>query len=491
MKAARDPVLIVVAAAVMLVLVSYRDGTYIWGVRQSEGGLWLDEAVRILGGEHPYRDFFDFVAPGNLYLIAFALAVFGKNTSAVGFLVILTGIGGALLAYAVAARVLPRAWAFCAAALFLVYAYIPYSPLNHKWPTLLLVLGALVCVLSRRSRGRVAVAGVLLGAATFCTQDMGLGAALGLALALLMLGPREGRSALGVFAAAYLAACALAFGSLILDAGWSNVWYDLFLFPARQYHESNRFSVDLGESYAAARTLTVYGLALLAIAFALRGMLARSWRTEPPAIVLLTLVGLGLVAGSMTRQLEPVSFGLRALPAMIAAMYVLHSWLARSGRAALGVAFFVVTLVPTALLQVVDARWTRALALGEHRAGRVWHTTPFEDLVWLERTAAPGEAIFFAPGKGGYLFLSGTRNATSFPVLLDWNFTPAAQLDQAAREIASACAAAGLWDHGRTLDPIERSSLRPLYEAVRRDYESVGRARGDVELFRRRNACPR
>jgi hypothetical protein len=474
--------IVAAVAAAYLFLSFHRDGTFIWLLRQSEGGMWLDEAVRVLGGEHIYRDFFDFIAPGNVFLIAGFLRVFGATPSAVGALVVSLGVIATLLVHAVGSRLMSRAWRLCATAVFVIYVYQPYSPLNHKWPTLILCLAAILLLVDSRDGIRSALAGVFAAMATLCTQDMGAGAAVGIGVALWLLRARDSLRPLALFCAAYALVVMLALLALAIDAGADTIWYDLFLFPAAQYHNANKFSVDFGEPHAAARTLTIYGLCALGLVCAALGLARRGWRERPPAWVLVSSVGLAFLAASLTRQIE-LSLGARAFPLMILGVWFLSVQIGRWARPAL--AFFILTLGGTAVLQLLDAQRMRPLVLASHRAGEIWEPLPMEDLAWLERHAAAGELVFLFPSKGGHLFLSRTRSATAFPLVLDLDFTPPTQLRQAAAQIAAQCPPVGLWDHGRVFTSGEHSSLRELYAAILRNYESRGRVAGDIELFAR------
>jgi hypothetical protein len=484
------------AAFAYLWAASFRDGTFIWLLSQQEGGIWLDEAVRVLRGERMYRDFFDFVAPGNVYLIAVALGAFGETSSTVGWLVVGTGAAGAVLVHAVAARILPPPWRAIAVAIFVVYAYYPYSPLNHKWATFVLSLAALALVLDGRSVGRCAAAGVLLAAATFCTQDMGAGAAVGLAIGLALLAPREGTRPLAAFLAGYVPALGAAVAALALAVGPAVAWHDLVVFPARQYHNAvAAFELSLGDAHGAPRTFTIFGLAALGAAFAVRLLLRSRWRESNAEVVLVAFAGLGLVLLSWSRPVEPVGFGGRATPLMLVGLHALEAWLrARHGTAArrgtvVALLFFACTLVPIGAIQVAYSRWLRPLTLADHRAGAVWEAAPADDLLWLEARTAPGDPVFLFPYKGGFAFLGQVRNATAFPAMLDMGFTTAAQMEAAGAQLGRSCPQVGVWDHRRTADPIERSSLGPLYARIRRDYESRGRTGAEVELFARRTPC--
>jgi hypothetical protein len=484
---------VAVIALAYLGLSFFRDGTFIWLLSQQEGGVWVDEAIRVLHGEQIYRDFFDFIAPGNVYLYAAAFAIFGDSTRTVGGLVVCLGVIAALLVHAVAARLLPLAWRASATAVFLVYAYQPYSPLNHKWPTFIFCLSGLLILLSRRSASRCLAAGVALAAATLCTQDMGSGAAMGLAVGLWFLRERESQRPFALFLIAYAVTLVSALAALAIHVGLPTLWYDLIAFPAAQYRNLVKFTVVLGEPLAAPRTLTVFTLGILGAGFMVTGLVRRFWRVESAPTILVTLMGTGLLfLGSWVRPIEPVGFGVRAMPIMLMGLYAMRKALApergafaQRVRFAVSV-FFTATLGPIAVVQLVHAQWTRPLVLREHRAGPIWEPSPMEDLAWIERQTVAGNMVFLFPFKGGFYFLSRTRNATSFPMVLDMHFTTDDQIRSAGAELAANCPAAGAWDHRRLADQIEHSSLRRLYLGIQRDYDSRGRLPDDVELFTRK-----
>ncbi len=66
-----------------------------------------------------------------------------------------------------------------AAALFLVLDYARMLNGTHHWFSVLAVMGALAILLKARTPSRIAIAGALLGVATFFTQTRGPMAALG------------------------------------------------------------------------------------------------------------------------------------------------------------------------------------------------------------------------------------------------------------------------------------------------------------------------
>src|SRR5436189_20239 len=85
----------------------------------------------------------------------------------------------------------PRRPYFCTCSIFVGLTYPSYSMLNHKWPTLVLCLVGILAVVKTRSRLRCAISGIAHGGAMLCTQDIGLGATLGMAAALWLLRGRK------------------------------------------------------------------------------------------------------------------------------------------------------------------------------------------------------------------------------------------------------------------------------------------------------------
>jgi hypothetical protein len=260
------------------------------------------------------------------------------------------------------------------------------------------------------------------------------------------------------------------------------VWYDLVAFPATQYGEAVKMAVSLGEAHAAVRTFTVVALCVAAVAFAAR---REDARPESSLVTLVLALGTGmLLVGSWARPLEPVALAARALPVLLVGTYALHRWVeARPGPERSLLAFFAVTLSVTAAIQIAYAQWLGPFVARAHRAGATWEPAPLEDLAWLEAHAKEGDWVFLWPYKGGYSFLSRTRAASSYPMVMDMGFSTQDQLRRAAGELEASCPVAGLWDHRRQRDPVERSSLLPLYRDVQRRYESRGRLAGDVEAF--------
>jgi hypothetical protein len=122
----------------------------------------------------------------------------------------------------------------------------------------------------------------------------------------------------------------------------------------------------------------------------------------------------------------------------------------------------------------------------QHRAGAVWTARPMPELLWIEASTQPGDAVFLLPARGGHYFLTQTRDVTSFPYIIEGQHTPE-QARAALAQIAAARPRVGLWDQR----PWPRSApeapgpLALLFEGLKERYDAE-RLPSGVHLLRRR-----
>lgn len=148
-------------------------------------------AKRMLEGELPYRDFFQFTPPGTdlVYLAAFAL--FGPRIWVTNVVVIAIGLALGVVCYLAASRVAERAFAAIAAAFLVIFVYGRALNPTHHWFSVLGIVSAVIILSPRLTRPRLASAGAMLGLASFFTQSHGAAALLGFALYIAYLARRE------------------------------------------------------------------------------------------------------------------------------------------------------------------------------------------------------------------------------------------------------------------------------------------------------------
>ncbi|HVI79272.1 MAG TPA: hypothetical protein VM715_14150, partial [Candidatus Acidoferrum sp.] len=97
----------------------------------------------------------------------------------------------------------------------------------------------------------------------------------------------------------------------------------------------------------------------------------------------------------------------------------------------------------------------------------------------LEAKTVEGERVFLFPDKGGSYFLTRTRNATSYPMMLDMGFNTEGQIREAISQLDSKCPQIGIWHWNRlasfAVGRPEWFTLKPLWQYIERTYDVVER----------------
>jgi hypothetical protein len=321
----------------------------------------------------------------------------------------------------------------------------------------------------------------MFGCATWCTQDFGVGAAFGMALSLWLLHGRERGADPWAFVLGYGATMVTVFFALGLAAGFGAVWYDLFLFLFQQYGVSHLFTVGFGGIENLPIWLSSFGLGMLGLVYAIIGVIRRFWQSDDPSVIVLALSGAGLLFGGFVHPIEPIQIGVRAVPLTIVGVYFLQSVVKRRFLHPLPLVFVIavgIIIVWRAVSEPVGVQYSNPRHLEERRAGKIWATVQhWEEVSWLAANTVEGQPVFLFPDKGGLYFLTRTRNATSYPMVLDMDFTSQAQIDDAIRQLDSKCPLIGIWHWNRLASFAARRpewfTLRPLWQYIERNYDAV------------------
>jgi hypothetical protein len=172
----------------------------------------------------------------------------------------------------------------------------------------------------------------------------------------------------------------------------------------------------------------------------------------------------------------------RALELMAASAQPALRW---TGRAALAV--LAVGALHGSVGYVVWRQSIEPLTRERHRAGEVWVTQPMPELSWIESQSRPGDRIFVFPAGGGLFFLSRTRNATSFPYMLEGQYT-VAQQERALAEIEENRPLVGVWYQGQRFVPRPgTASLDTLYRGIVDSYDAESILPNGAILLRRKS----
>jgi hypothetical protein len=380
----------------------------------------------MLLGEQIYRDFFQFTPPGTdlLYLSVFRL--FGPRIWTPNLVVLMLGVALCLLCWRISRSVMQRSEAALATSLYLVFVFGLTLNGTHHWFSLLSLLGAVALLMEGRSALRVAMAGALLGLATFFTQTRGPVGALGIAAWMTWE-----RFRLAEPLTEYLKSVALLLATLILcwaalnsyyfaTVGMRELWFYQVTYVS-QYIVSGWNAVSIGfpqgQSYASLVSLVrwLFAYVLLPIVYATSLWLCvrpeREKRAQAAShVLLLTAVGTALWA-EVAQSPSWFRFFCISMPGVILVVWLLtgvgktRGYLTRS---------LWLGLIALATYQTWSKHRLYATVV-DLPAGKI-ATSPLaaEKLGWLAAHTKPGELMFQAEWPGMYLPLE-LRN----PVFLD------------------------------------------------------------------------
>lgn len=466
-------VLVIFGSAFAIAATQFRAGTPIYLFHPGDVGVWIDAADRVVQGEVLYRDFFDFLVPGVVYVNALLFTLFGRTPAALSIGVIAVGTALAYVLFLAVARTSSRVHALLAPLAFIALVYIPFSPGNHKWLAMLCgVSGTFVLSSMSRCPLHLCIAGSLHALSLLCTQDLGMAFVAG-SLMILALDRRNGFDMLPYVLSLLIVLIAVMSYFFAL-AGVSSV-LDALLFPLGRYSEANRFSLHFDFYYgwrAAPRSiahLILWVGCLIALAKHLRWKAARADQFVVLTGLLVLIVSVSqrgiqpsFLAFSCT-PLIPLYLGKPGVPRMVLAVLAAGSLFA--------------------LLGTIVARQTGTHFVREqHRAGAVWTPRPMTEVTWIETFAPPDGYAFVLPLYGGANFLSRTRNPSPHLYLVERFSTPD-QIKEVLAGIESHRPAAGAW----TTDVSgSASTLDTAFQRLLRTYVVVGRTQDGMHLLLRR-----
>jgi len=377
--------------------------------------LWGDapgyatKGVRILGGELPYRDFFEFLTPGTDLVYALLFHWFGVSLSAMHLVMATLAALAALWMTSCAAR-LVRGWYVLLPTALLIGFVLGYSlDPTHHWFSTVALMGAVWILFNGRSLARVAGAGAFCGLAASFTQTKGAAAVIALVAYFIWIAMREEdrtgqwwRRAL-VLCCSALAVFAVINGPFILACGVGRWAWDVMVFPVRYFGSvsANNWTGAPAQFVQSAGRLRwiVFSFQYLVVPlsyvwFFVRLRRAKAEPEEPwNQLMLVAVVGIAMLAAVVPalsiRRISTVS-----PPAML-----LLTWLlSRNGKVrlavALGVGSTVLALVSVAGIQL---RPERILDLPVGRVAIPPGVDYYDVYRWMEENTKPGRWYFGLP----------------------------------------------------------------------------------------------
>jgi Dolichyl-phosphate-mannose-protein mannosyltransferase len=384
---------------------------------------WMN-GQRILHGELPYRDFFQFTPPGTDLVYFLVFKVFGPRIWIVNAVVLLLGVVLCWVCFEIARRLMDRGLAVLATLLFLTLIYSRLLNATHHWFSVLAIMTA---ILMRGNPRRLVLMGAWLGIATFFTQTHGIVALLAISwflkndtLSLQDFCNKESKLLAGFFIAlvssnAYFIA-QTGLGQLI----YCQVYYVLRVMVHKP--EASMLGIPgptSGQALSLGSLLYEYGqyffvYAMLPLSYGLA--LSRSWRKpsntrfRQPEVAILAIVGSSLL-GELIFSLN----WLRVYTVSMAGV-ILFIWLLGGAvKARRYLLFAVWTWVACLAMQRVWSAQRHDYVMAELPAGKCGtDTAEYEKLIWVSQHTKPGDFLFDAGWPGVYIPL-GLRN----PVFLD------------------------------------------------------------------------
>lgn len=202
-------------------------------------GLYIQQALLIVRGELPYRDFFCHQTPLYLFTLAAIGYVFPHSLFAMRFLSLASTALAGVFVYRIAARLTPRGAAIAAALMFYVVPIQFYGLLAMPAPVMLLCqVAGTYYVLFRQHRARVVWGSVLLVLAIlFKPLALAGGIAVGV---VLLASPHQRRKVPWVLSTGVLATI-VALG--VFDWVTDGSFLRMMLLQARRYADKGGFDV--------------------------------------------------------------------------------------------------------------------------------------------------------------------------------------------------------------------------------------------------------
>jgi len=374
---------------------------------------WV-HAMRMLDGARIYVDFREFTPPGTDLLFLSLFRAFGLRMWVTNIVVLGLGLALAWIVFSIARKFARLESSMLAAAVFLVPIYGKALNATHHWFGTLAVLGAVRVVLTGRTTWRIALAGAILGLASFFSLYHGLAGLVAFWAFLLWesvhtqprwAGVLRGQA---VLFASYIVAMFLLYSHyLLMGIRIGQIWYS-------QVTYVREFAIDAykGVELIIPRPITLHNLPVLSDYFIVYLLLTAAtggaayfcWRRRKAGGSSESALLLVLVAVLLFAEVAVSPNWLR-IYAVSAPAVILLAW--------------VIDELPKGRVCVSLVLWCWILVLGTHQtlshhrmqrevidlpAGRVATTQQMAaKLSLVSQFVKPGDAVFQAAWPGVYL----------------------------------------------------------------------------------------
>jgi 4-amino-4-deoxy-L-arabinose transferase-like glycosyltransferase len=431
-------------------------------LQNTDEGILVYGAVRIVHGQVFARDFFEVVGPGTFYWLALFFKLFGVTFLTARACLFVTSLGTALTMYFLSRRICGRYQTLPCILLAGTYFGSSWPGVSHHVDSNCFALLSIACMTAwqdRHTDGLLFAAGALAGATACFLQPEGL---LLLAALLVWLWMQRRLKSTSLSSLRVLAGGYVSVVGFILVYFWSQhaLWdliYANVVWPSGHYRAVNvvpyaqgilrdywdDFVIGKGTSCLAivAAAVLITPFFLVAVLPALLPVLGARHRkkTARPEIVLYWLCGWALWLAEIHRKdIYHLVFGSPLL--VILCIYYLEQYRAKVAGLALQIlAISAACLAGFNLFLVLSARPTTT------RVGSVAVFKHVPLLTLLDDKVAPGEEIYAYPYCPMYYFLSATTNPTRYAALV-YNFNTSSQFEEAIRVLEQRRIRYVVWD---------------------------------------------
>ena len=267
-------------AVVLLIAILYLQVMYT-RIELGDEGVVCMGALRVMQGEVPYRDFFEFITPLTFYALSFFYRILGPTFETGRVFALLVALGLVLLYYLIGRRLRLRPLYLAMGLSFCLYGgFEHWSIPSHHWLANLFMAVSVLFLLRSAGGGSgssAAISGFFAGLTGMTLQDQGgVWFLLASALVFPFLECERRRRLFAFWAAGCLAVAALFALVLLPKTGFKELWFDWIVFPLTRYRGS-----EINESTLSGASLPIVGY-----------WLSGSWRQRPFFSCIFTLCDL-------------------------------------------------------------------------------------------------------------------------------------------------------------------------------------------------------
>ena len=370
--------------------------------------LFSSNGARIVQGQMPYRDYFQFVTPGTDLAYAFLFRHLGLWLWIPNMLMVCLASAGVLLMMLAATKVLRGRFVALPAALTVGFVLFGGMDATHHWFSSLAAMLAMLILFKGSQDWRIALAGVLCGIAASFTQSKGATVTAGFLIYLLWQSSHEKQTASVrwrrslLLCGATLAAFLAINGPFMLALGLKEWFKWVVVFTLRYYPTLPAQTWRSPPTTSATRSASSGGSAFRSCTSRFRWSTSSfcvsctaDVRAEPDEpwnqLLLLAITGLAMFL-AVAPCLSVMRVSSASLPGMVLLAWLLNRW-GKQGRIAAG-ALAALSLAIALYLPVRNQtmRW-HYLDLPAGRTA-ILDPTRYEIYRWMAQNTHPGQMYF-------------------------------------------------------------------------------------------------